>query len=126
MKGPLTSSVFDSPIPNRPRPYESTLFGHLPNAFRTVHFATDCSPQVIVIGDTTLRGKYEAWTPQGLLTATQPDGYLQLPGFTGKALPGDLARRDAPFGINQRGQIAMPVSIAPEGFAIVLATPTGR
>jgi hypothetical protein len=127
LKGPITSSLFDGPGPAKPRAYESPFFGHMASPFRTVHFAADCSPQVIVIGDAALRGKFELWTPQGLLTVTQLDGYLQLPGFSGKGSSGDFVRRDAPLWINQRGQIAMSVSIAPEGYAIVLATPlTGR
>jgi hypothetical protein len=126
MKGPLASSAFDGPGPGKQRAYESLFFGHMGSPFRTIQYAGDCSAQLIVIGDSLLRGKFELWTPDGLLTYTQPDGYLQLPGFTGKVLPGALVRRDAPFRMNRRGQIAMPVGVEPGGYAILLATPTGR
>jgi hypothetical protein len=123
-KGPITSTAFDAPG-GKPRAYESPFFGHMGSPFRTILYA-DCVPQVIVVGDATLHGKFEFWTPNGLLTYTRPDGFLELPGFMGRVLPTTLARRDAPVQINRRGQVAFLVSLDPEGYAIILATPTGR
>jgi hypothetical protein len=124
VKAPLTSSVFDAPGAKQ-RAYESPLFGHMGLPFRTILYS-DCVSQVIILGDGLLRGKFEFWTANGLLTYTRPDGFLELPGFGGKALPASLARRDAPIQINRKGQIVFLANLDSEGYAILLATPTGR
>jgi hypothetical protein len=122
IKGPITSSVFDAPN-GKPRTYESQLFGHMPTPFRDIFYTSDCVVQMIVISDAVLHGKVEFWTPNGLLTYTALDGFLLLQGYAGKVPPGAIARRDLMLKINRRGQIAMPIVIDPDGYAIVLATP---
>jgi hypothetical protein len=122
MKGPITSSVFDGPNAKQ-RAYESPFFGHMGSPFRNVYYTPDCVAQMIVIGDSVVHGKVELWGPNGLITNTQPDGFLQLPGYTGKVPPGALSRRDVMLSINRHGQMAMVVTLDPEGFAVLLATP---
>jgi hypothetical protein len=124
MLGPIASHFFDAPA--KARSYESHFFGPMGTPFRVIQFSADCKPLLIVIGDNFLKGRFELWTPNGLLAHTKDNGFLAFDGVSGNVLPGALVRTEPPLRINRRGQIAMPVTIEPEGYAILLATPSGH
>jgi len=124
MVGPIASHFFDAPA--KARSYESRFFGPMGTPFRVIQFSADCKPLLIVIGDNFLKGRFELWTPNGLLTHTKDNGFLALDGFSGNVLPGPLVRTEPPLRINRHGQIAIPVSLEPDGYAILLATPSGH
>jgi hypothetical protein len=123
VKGPVAAHAFDQAGNNRS--YNSPFFGHMASPFRTVQFGPDCKPLLISIGDTYMRGKFEIWTGSGILTWVQPDGSLNLNGFSEKAAPGNLLRADTPIRVNRRGQVLLPVTTGGSGFAILLANPLG-
>jgi hypothetical protein len=124
MLGPIASHFFDAPA--KARTYESRFFGPMGTPFRVIQFSSDCKALFIVLGDNFLKGRFELWTPNGLLTHTKDNGFLALDGFSGNVLPGALVRTEPPLRINRHGQIAMSVNIEPEGYAILLATPSGH
>lgn len=121
MTGPITSHVWEDPVSGRT--YDSPFFGRMNSPFRNLQFASDCRPQLIVIGDNAVR-RYELWSPAGLLMHTGPDGFFRFEGFSGKVAPGPLVRSDTPLRINRLGQVALPVKFDAEGWSILLATPT--
>jgi hypothetical protein len=125
MKGPIASHIFDAPA--KARVYESRFFGPMGSPFRVIQFSADCKPLLIVIGDNFLKGRFEMWTPNGLFSRTLPDGggFLDLNGFAGRVLPDRLVRENTPLKINRHGQVLVPVSFDPDGYAIILGTPVG-
>jgi hypothetical protein len=118
--GPIASHVSEAPAKNPI--YDSPFFGKIPKPFREIQCSGAGTPLVIVIGDTKQR-QYEIWAGNGLLTHTRADGFLDLPGITGNVLPGQIIRGDTSLRINRVGQILMPVTLDPEGTALLLATP---
>jgi hypothetical protein len=88
-KGPIHSSLFDPPANGRV--YESQWFKKMSAPFRSIQFSSDCVVLFIAIGDKTDPGRFEFWTPDGLLTLTTPEGTLDLPGIA-DALPGALGK----------------------------------
>ena len=124
MIGPIASHLFEGAA--KARTYESRFFGPMGTPFRVIQFSSDCKALLVVIGDGFLKGRFELWTPNGLLTRTKPNGFLALDGFSRNILPAPLVRNEPLLRINRHGQIAMSVSIEPEGYAILLATPAGH
>jgi hypothetical protein len=124
MKGPIASHIFDAPAKNRI--YESRFFGPMGAPFRVIQFSADCKPLLIIVGDNFLKGRFEIWTPNGLFSRTVPEngGFLDLKGFTGRVLPDQLVRSDTPLRINRHGQVLVPVNFEPDGYALLLGTPT--
>jgi hypothetical protein len=124
MEGPIGSHGVDSPV--KPQPYESTILGKVAKALRSIQYAADCKPLVVSIVDAANPEKIEVFTPIGPLTHTKPDGFLDLGSFTGKVLPYVARRADTPMKVNNHGQVLLPVTVEPDGMAILLATPTPR
>jgi hypothetical protein len=118
--GPIASHLSEGPATNRT--YDSPFFGRIATPFREIQCSAAGTPLVIVIGDAPKR-LYEIYTGNGLLTHTRPGGFLDLPGVMGNVLPGQVIRGDTFLRINRVGQIVMPVTLEPEGFALLLATP---
>jgi hypothetical protein len=124
MEGPIASHGVDSPV--KPQPYESSILGKVAKAFRSIQYAADCKPLIITIADAAKPENIEVFTPIGLLTHTKPDGFLDLGSFTGRVLPYVARRSDTPVRVNNHGQVLLPVTVEPDGLAILLATPTPR
>jgi hypothetical protein len=124
MEGPIASHGVDSPV--KPQAYDSTIFGKIPRVFRAIQYGTDCKPLVISIINYANPENIEVFTPVGPLTHTKPDGFLDLGSFTGKVLPYVARRSDTPMRVNNHGQVLLPVTVEPDGMAILIATPTPR
>jgi hypothetical protein len=101
--------------------YDSSVLGRITLPTRTVQYAADCRPLVIVLGD----GKqYEAWTSAGLLTYMKRGfGYL-FNGFPTAVPAGSFLRADTTLRMNRRGQVALPVTLH-NGTTILVGTPSG-
>lgn len=122
MTGPIASHVFEDPVTYRT--YQSQFFDTMSSPFRIIQFGSDCRALLIVIGDNTMHGRFEMWTPAGLLAVTNGEGFFEFPGFSWKVTPGPLVRTETPLRINHTGQIAVPVKSGSDS-CILLATPTG-
>jgi hypothetical protein len=122
MEGPITSHIFDGVVANRN--YISSVSGPLPAPIRIIHVNRFCSPLLIAITDLNLKGRFELWSPMGLITFEQPDGTYSLPGFDGsvKAL---MRANEAPP-VNKRGQILLSFTLSRGGQALLLGTPLSR
>ncbi|HTX35088.1 MAG TPA: hypothetical protein VME43_08705 [Bryobacteraceae bacterium] len=121
MTGPISSHLYEEAP--KTKPYESRYLGRLSATSRITQFNQECKPLLITIADTSQPDRFEIRTPNGLLTNTRADGFLDLNGYAGKALPDRLARVETPMRVNRSGAVLIPVRIAPERFAILLGTP---
>jgi hypothetical protein len=122
MAGPITSHTFEQGT--KVKPYDSRFFGHIATPYRLVQFSADCKPLVIVLVDAAHPYYVEMWTPKGLLTHTNSQGLFEFNGYSPKVTSAQLIKGDTPLRINRHGVIAFPVNLEPDGFAILLATPT--
>jgi hypothetical protein len=120
--GPIVGHAFEAASPGRV--YDSPVYGSLKSPIRSVQYAADCRPILIALADAAARGRFELWTPSGLLTFEQPDGSWDFPGFAEKVASGAFARTDTSIRINKRGQVLVPVNLA-RGSALLLGTPAG-
>jgi hypothetical protein len=120
LSGPIASGSFEDPVEGRK--YKSAFFGELGTPFRVVEFSQDCQPLLVVLGDNSMHGLFEFWTPSGFLFRTKPDGSLDLDNLSANLPVGLLVRTDSPIKISRKGQIAFPVKSSAGDF-ILLATP---
>jgi hypothetical protein len=105
------------------RPYDSPLYGRINSPIRVTQFSADCRPLLIEISDAATRGRIEIWSPVGLVTYLQPSGFFIFNGLKQRVPPGAFTRAETTIRVNARGQIAIPVSLSPEGPAILVGTP---
>lgn len=122
MGGPTASQTFDPPAAGRV--FDSPYYGHLNAPFRAIQFDADCHPLVIAIGDSSSRGRFEVYTPVGTLTYRNPDGSYQFRGFSGNVESASFVKTDAMLRINRKGQVLIPVTLTPNGYALLLGTPS--
>jgi hypothetical protein len=120
----ITSQVLDPPA--KTKAYQSAFFGTLTAPYRLVQHSADCKPQIITIIDSAAQHRIEVWTADGLLTHTKPDGYLDLPGFSGHVLPAILGKGDLAPRMNRKREMLFKVMTESGGFALLLATPDKR
>lgn len=121
-EGPAASHAFEPEVSGRK--YFSQLFGPLNAPFRIVHFNRACKPLLIAIGDINTKGRLEVWTPTGLMTFQRPDGSYEFKGFAGAVKSASFLRTDSAIPINRRGQVALYVTLSPQGHALLLGTPS--
>lgn len=121
MNGPIASHVFDPAASGRT--YLSPYYGILNTPFRTILFGSNCQPLLIAIGDGSARGRFEVWSPLGMVTRQKPEGFYEFKGFAGNVQSSSFLKPDA-MRVNKRGQVLIPVSLSPQGYALLLGTPT--
>jgi hypothetical protein len=119
--GPIAVHAFDGPVQGRI--YTSPIYGKFTSPIRTIHYANDCRALLIAIGDTTAKGRFEVWTPEGSLTYLNSDGTWNFPGIPLKITSGSFLRDKSGLSINRKGQILLLVTLA-EGSTLLLATPS--
>jgi hypothetical protein len=123
-EGPAASHAFEPEVSGRK--YFSQLYGPLNAPFRIAHFNRACKPLLIAIGDINAKGRLEVWTPTGLMTFQKPGGSYELKGFAGAVKSPSFLRTDSAIPINRRGQVALYVTLSPEGHALLRGTPESR
>jgi hypothetical protein len=121
-EGPAASHGFEPEVSGRK--YFSQLYGPLNAPFRIVHFNRACKALLIAIGDINAKGRLELWAPSGLVTFQRPDGSYEFKGFTGTVKSPSFLRTDSAVPINRRGQVALYVTLSPQGHALLLGTPS--
>jgi hypothetical protein len=122
MIGPIAGHLFEAPVKNRF--YEALVFDRMITPFRIIQCSAEGKPLIITVGDNSQPGHFEIHTPNGLLTYTKDDGFLDLGAFPGNVLPGLVVRADTPLRVNRHGQVLLPVTFE-DRYAILLATPIG-
>ena len=123
-EGPATSRALEPAVGDRK--FFSMVYGPLLTPFRIVHFNRACKPLLIGIGDMGHPGRFEVWTPAGLITSQLRDGSYEFDGYSGKAKSASFMGTDVVIPINRHGQIVLYIALNPQGHALLLGTPVSR